>query len=141
MRGLVRRQFHLDPVILADFERLVKSKGGRKQGYSLSREVNKALQAYVRQATVEREEVITAPVWRQMLDEKFEQLETWLRPGVWGGATYSTTAALLLLELMCGKTLDPRQAKDHFALIRGRAWKIVRREFGPGNPTGRDEDE
>ena len=89
-----------------------------------------------------KEEVITAPIWQRMLDEKFEQMEVWLRPGVWGGATYSTTAALLLLEMMCGKNLDPRQAKDHFGLIRGRAWKIVRREFGPGNPAGRpDEDD
>jgi hypothetical protein len=72
------------------------------------------------------------PVWQRLLDEKFEHLETWLRPGVWGGATYSTTAALLLLEVMCGKTLDPRDAKTHFELIRGRAWKIVRRD--PASP-------
>lgn len=57
-----------------------------------------------------------------------------MRPGVWGAATYSATAALLLLELMCGKTLDPKEARDHFELIRGCAWKLVRHE--PGGKDG-----
>lgn len=71
---------------------------------------------------------ILAPVISQLIDEKFAQLEAWLRPGVWGGATYSATASLLLLELLCGQTVEPSEAKKHLDLIRGRAWKMVRKE-------------
>ncbi|MDF2630433.1 MAG: hypothetical protein K0R39_4264, partial [Symbiobacteriaceae bacterium] len=96
-----------------------------------------AIREYIKRNKALHEEASMTPVWQHLLDEKFAQLEVWLRPGVWGGGTYSATAALLLLELMCGKTLDPAQAKDHFELIRGQAWKILRREnlslTGPGD--------
>lgn len=112
---------------------MIKAKGGHRRGYSFSREVTTALKEYIQRQKAQQEEAIMTPVWQRLLDEKFEQLEAWLRPGVWGGATYSTTASLLLLELMCGKTIDPRQARDHFELIRGRAWKIVRKDHGPSS--------
>lgn len=139
--GLVRKQFHLDPADVQELERIAQSKGGRKRGYSVSREVNAAIREYIQRQKAQQEEASMTPVWQRLLDEKFEQLEAWLRPGVWGGATYSTTASLLLLELMCGKTIDPKQARDHFELIRSRAWKIVRREqqLPPAGQTPPDE--
>jgi hypothetical protein len=73
-----------------------------------------------------QDDSILAPVISQLLDEKFAQLEVWLRPGVWGGATYSTTAALMLLELLIGVRVEPAEAKNHLDLLRGRAWKMVR---------------
>jgi hypothetical protein len=85
------------------------------------------LKEYVRRHTVQHEEAVSTPVWERLLHEQRDQQDAWLRPGVWGAATCSATCALLLLELMCGKTLDPQDAKDHFELIRGRAWKLVRR--------------
>jgi hypothetical protein len=125
---LVRKQFHLDPTDVRELEAMVKAKGGRRRGNSLSHEVNMALREHIKRNKAQQEEAVMTPVWQQLLEEKFAQLEAWLRPGVWGGGTYSATAALLLLELLCGKTLDPTQAKDHFELIRGRAWKILRRD-------------
>ena len=128
MSRLVRKQFHLDPAVVRDLEQIVQAKGGQRKGYSLSREVTAALKEHIRRQYAQHEEATMTPIWQRLLDEKFEQLEAWLRPGVWGGGTYSATAALLLLELMCGKTLEPAQAKDHFELIRGRAWKLMRRD-------------
>jgi len=125
---LTRKQVHLDPAVVEDLERIVRTKGGRRKGYSFSHEVNVALREYVRRCAAEKDEQTLTPVWERLLNEKFGQLEAWLRPGVWGGATYSTTASLMLLELMCGKTIDPKEAKDHFELIRGRAWKMVRKD-------------
>ncbi|MFZ5823881.1 MAG: hypothetical protein ACOY94_06075 [Bacillota bacterium] len=141
MSGLVRKQLHLDPADVQELERIVKTKGGRRRGYSFSREVTAALREYIRRHKAQEEEATMTPVWQKLLDEKFEQLEAWLRPGVWGGATYSTTSALLLLELMCGKSIDPKQAREHFELIRGRAWKIVRREPGQSIPAGTSTDD
>lgn len=128
MPNLVRKQLHIDASVWADMERLVRAKGGPRKGTSLSNEVTLALRQYIQRQMTTREEAVLSPIFQRLLDDRFAQLEAWLRPGVWGGATYGTTAALLLLELMCGKTLDPRDAKDHFELIRGRAWKIVRRD-------------
>lgn len=134
MSRLVRKQFHLDPADVEELERIVKSKGGKRKGYSLSRELNAALRDYIKRHKAVHEEATMTPVWERLINEKFEQQEAWLRPGVWGGGTYSATAALLLLELLCGKSIDPSQAKDHFELIRGRAWKIIRRdELGGGS--------
>jgi hypothetical protein len=126
--SLVRKQVCLDQADIQELDRIVLAKGGRPKGYSFSSELTRALRDYLQRHRAQQEETTMTPVWQRLLDEKFEHLETWLRPGVWGGATYSTTAALLLLEVMCGKTLDPRDAKTHFELIRGRAWKIVRRD-------------
>lgn len=131
MSGLVRKQFHLDPADVQELKRIADAKGGRRRGYTVSREVTTALREYIQRQKAQLEEATMTPVWQRLLEEKFEQLETWLRPGVWGGATYSTTASLLLLELMCGKSIDPKEAREHFELIRGRAWKIVRKEAGP----------
>ncbi|HWI51283.1 MAG TPA: hypothetical protein VNT01_04000 [Symbiobacteriaceae bacterium] len=134
MSRLVRLQAHLDSADVDELRKLVKTKGGQRKGYTLSRELNAALREYINRHKAQQEEASMTPVWEELLGEKFAQQEAWLRPGVWGGATYSATAALLLLEIMCGKTLDPSQAKDHFELIRGRAWKIIRRdELGGGS--------
>lgn len=128
MSALVRKNVCLDSALIDQVERIAKAKGGRRRGYSFSGELTEALKQHVRRYNAQQEEAVSTPVWEGLLKEKFGQQEEWLRPGVWGAATYSTTAALLLLELMCGKTLEPSQAKDHFELIRGRAWKIVRME-------------
>jgi hypothetical protein len=132
---LVRKNVVLDAALVEEVDRIVKSKGGRNKGYSFSGELTAALKEYVRRHTTQKEEAVSAPVWARLLQERAEQQDAWLRPGVWGAATYSATTALLLLELMCGKTLDPEDARDHFELIRGRAWKLVRRE-----PAGKDGD-
>lgn len=136
---LTRKQVHLDPSVVEDLERIVRSKGGRRKGYSFSHEVNVALREYVQRCAVQKEEQALTPLWERLLNEKFGQLEAWLRPGVWGGATYSTTASLMLLELMCGKTIDPKEARDHFELIRGRAWKMVRKDPAAVRSSGEDE--
>lgn len=128
----VRKNVMLDSALIEAVNGIVKSKGGRNKGYSFSGELTAALKEYVQRHTAQKEEAVSAPVWERLLNEKFDQQEQWLRPGAWGAATYSATSALLLLELMCGKTLDPKDAKEHFELIRGRAWKIVRRGLGEG---------
>jgi hypothetical protein len=135
MPKLVRKCVYLDEADLQELKRLAAARGGRRRGHTLSSEVAGAIREYIKRNAAQHEEATMTPVWQQLLDEKFAQSEAWLRPGVWGGATYSATAALLLLELMCGKTLDPAQAKNHFELIRGRAWKIVRRDELGGDPT------
>jgi hypothetical protein len=124
---LVRKNVCLDSGLIEQVNAIAKAKGGARMGASFSAEVTIALKEYVQRRTMKQEEITLAPVLERLFDEKFSQLEQWLRPGTWGGATYSATSALLLLELMCGKKLDPSQAKEHFDLIRGRAWKIVRR--------------
>lgn len=128
MPNLVRKTLHLDGAVVADLERIIASKGGRRRGYSLGQEVTMAIREYVQRQLLHRDEAATAPLLERLLDERFGQLEAWLRPGVWGGATYGTTAALLLLEHMCGKSLDPKDARAYFDLIRGRAWKIIRKD-------------
>lgn len=128
MGTVVRKNVCLDSELIEQVERIAKAKGGARRGASFSGEVTIALKEYVQRTTMKQEEVSLAPVLQQLFDEKFQQLEQWLRPGTWGGAMYSATSALLLLELMCGKQLNPSQAKEHFELIRGRAWKIVRRD-------------
>lgn len=134
MSEVIRKHVCLDVTDLQELQRLANSKGGRRRGHTLSSELTEAVRDYIKRKKAQHEEATMTPVWEQLLNEKFAQLEAWLRPGVWGGGTYSATAALLLLELMCGKTLDPNQAKDHFELIRGRAWKIIRRdELGGGS--------
>jgi hypothetical protein len=126
---LVRKNVCLDSYLIDQVERIAKAQGGARMGASFSALVTTALKEYVQRQTMQQEEVVLAPVLERLLDEKFERLEQWLRPGSWGSATYSCTSALLLLELMCGQKLDPKDAKDHFELIRGRAWKLVRRPF------------
>jgi hypothetical protein len=137
---VVRKNVCLDSSLIEEMNRIVKAKGGRGKGYSFSSELTTALKEYVQRQAAQKEEVASTPLWQKLLDEKFAQLETWLRPGVWGGATYSTAGALLLLEVMCGKKLDPKEAKDHFDLIRGRAWKVVRRDGVP-RAKGRADEE
>lgn len=136
MGHLVRKNVCLDSDLIEQVERIAKAKGGARMGASFSAELTIALKEYVQRRTMQQEEVVLAPVLERLFNEKFAQLEQWLRPGTWGGATYSATSALLLLELMCGKTLEPSQAKEHFELIRGRAWKIVRRD--PETEIGRE---
>jgi hypothetical protein len=128
MSTLVRKCVCLDSADIKELQRLADARGGARKGYTFSREVATAVKEYIKRQHAQKEEATMTPVWQQLLDQKFAELESWLRPGVWGGGTYSATSALLLLELMCGKTLDPAQAKDHFELIRGRAWKLVRRD-------------
>ena len=113
---------------MQQLRRIVEAKGGRTRGFTISSVVAAAVRDYIKRHDSQQEEASMTPVLERLLDERFAQLEAWLRPGVWGGGTYSATAALLLLELMCGKTLEPSQARDHFELIRGRAWKIIRRD-------------
>lgn len=134
MPRLVRKCVSLDLTDIQELQRLAEARGGRRRGHSFSNEVTAAIREYINRQKAQHEENTMTPIWEQLLNDKFAQLEAWLRPGVWGGGTYSATAALLLLELMCGKTLEPSQAKDHFELIRGRAWKILRRaELGEGS--------
>ena len=120
----VKKHVTLDPAIVSDLEELAARKGGES---SLSRELNRAAREYIKRQKSQQDDSILAPVLEQLLEEKFAQLEAWLRPGVWGGATYSTTASLLLLELLMGQTVEPEKAKEHLDLIRGRAWKMVRK--------------
>jgi hypothetical protein len=129
----VRKHVRLDSADIQELQRLVNSKGGARKGYTFSGEVTAAIRDYIKRQYAQQEEATMTPVWEQLLNDKFAQMESWLRPGVWGGGTYAATSALLLLELMCGKTLEPAQAKDHFELIRGRAWKLVRRDPDGGS--------
>lgn len=128
---LISKHVTLDASVVADMEELVKRKGRES---SLSKELNRAAREHVKRAKSENDDSLLAPVIERLLAEKFDQLEAWLRPGVWGGATYATTAALMLLELLMGQTVEPEKAKDHLELIRGRAWKMVRK--GPQEEAG-----
>lgn len=131
MTQRVRTHVYLEADDIHQMKRLAVAKGGPRKGYSYSGEVGAAVREYLHRQMVSKEEAVTAPVWQRMLDEKFAQLEAWLRPGVYGGSTYSTTAALILLEMICGKTVSPEQAREYFDLMRGRAWKIIRKEPAP----------
>lgn len=121
----VKRHVTLDPGVVQDLEEIVQRRGGES---SLSMELNRAAREYVRRQKGQNDDVLLAPVIDRLLTEKFEQLEAWLRSGVWGGATYSATASLLLLELLCGQKVDPTEARAHLDLVRGRAWKMVRKD-------------
>lgn len=120
----VKKHVTLDPQIVADLEEIAAKKGGES---SLSQELNRAGREYVQKVKGQNDDSLLAPVIDRLLTEKFDQLEAWLRSGVWGGATYSATATLLLLEILCGQTVDPVDAKNHLDLIRGRAWKMIRK--------------
>jgi hypothetical protein len=119
----IRKHVRIEPEVLAELEVLV----AKKTETSLSNEVNTALKEHIRRHKAGQEDIILAPILDRLLQESVNQTEGWLRPGVWAGATYSATASLLLLELLCGQTVDPSEAKTHLELIRGRAWKMVRR--------------
>jgi len=123
----IRKHIRIEPGVVADLEALLT----QKPDSSLSNEVNVALKEYLRRQMAGHEDIVLAPVLERLLNEKLDQVETWLRAGVWAGATYSATATLLLLELLCGQTVDPKEAKAHLDLIRGRAWKMVRRTQDP----------
>lgn len=119
----VRRHFTFDAALYQDMDELAQRKGS-----SISVQFERAAREHLRRQKAMEDDSILAPVISQLIDEKFAQLDTWLRSGVWGGATYSATATLLLLELLCGQTVEPSEAKKHLDLIRGRAWKMVRKE-------------
>lgn len=131
MSAIIRKNVCLPSDQVESLKRLVRAKGGYRKGYTFSSELTTALRQYLQRQAAMEEETEALPLLQRLLDDKFGQLETWLRPGVYGGATYSTTAALILLEMVCGKTVSPEQARDYFELMRGRAWKIVRKEPAP----------
>jgi hypothetical protein len=113
----------VDPEVMAELEALL----AHNPESSLSNEVNAALREHLRRQRAGQEDILLAPVIERLLKERVDQMESWLRSGVWAGATYSATATLLLLEILCGQTVDPQEARDHLELIRGRAWKMVRK--------------
>lgn len=123
MTARIRKHVLIEAGLLAELDRLLT----QKPESSLSSEINSALKEHLRRHKAGQEELLLAPVLERLLNEKMDQMETWLRSGVWAGATYSATATLLLLELLCGQQVDPKDARDHLELIRGRAWKMVRR--------------
>lgn len=127
MSSRIRKHVLIEPGVLKDLGELLTA----RPHTTLSTEVNTALKEYLRRYKAGQEDIILAPAVERLLNEKMDQMETWLRSGVWAGATYSATATLLLLELVCGQTIDPKEAKDHFELIRGRAWKMVRKSREP----------
>ena len=123
MSGRIRKHLLLEPGVLADLTDLLS----RRRDSNLSNEVNAALKEYLQRQKAGEEALVFAPVLERLLNMKMDQQELWLRSGVWAGATYSATATLLLLELLCGQRVDPQEAKAHLDLIRGRAWKMVRK--------------
>lgn len=118
----VRKHVRLEPELAAELAQLL----AERPESSFSNEVNTAIKEHLRRHKAGREDLVLAPILDRLLKEKMDQMEHWLRSGVWAGATYSATATLLLLELLCGQTVDPKDAKNHLELIRGRAWKMVR---------------
>lgn len=123
MHDRIRKHVKIDAVLFAELKQMLAS----RPDSNLSEEINLALREHVRRSKAQKEELLLAPVIERLLKEKVDQMESWLRSGVWAGATYSATASLLLLELLCGQRVDPREAKEHMELIRGRAWKMVRK--------------
>jgi hypothetical protein len=119
----IRKHVMIEAGILAEMKSLLAS----RPDSNLSEEINIALREYVRRSKAQQEEILMAPVIERLLNEKVDQMESWLRSGVWAGATYSATATLLLLEMLCGQKVDPKEAREHLELIRGRAWKMVRK--------------
>jgi hypothetical protein len=119
----IRKHVLIDPELLAELESHLTN----NPESSLSNQVNAALREYLSRRKAGQEDLLLAPVFERLLKERVEQMENWLRSGVWAGATYSATATLLLLEILCGQTVDPKDAREHLNLIRGRAWKMVRK--------------
>ena len=131
MTNRIRKHVLIEPDVLADLEELLT----RKTESTFSNEVNAAVKEHVKRHKAGQDDSVLAPVLERLLDQKLDQMETWLRSGVWAGATYSATATLLLLELLCGQKVAPEDARAHFELIRGRAWKMVRKTLEPeGEP-------
>lgn len=122
MTSRIRKHVRIEPALIAELEAILSE----RPDSSLSNEVNAAIQEHVRRHKAGREDLVLAPIMDRLMEEKLNQMEGWLRSGVWAGATYSATATLLLLELLCGQTVDPKDARNHLELIRGRAWKMVR---------------
>jgi len=118
----IRKHVRIEPALIAELDAILTE----RPDSSLSNEVNTAIQEHVRRHKAGREDLVLAPIMDRLLEEKLNQMESWLRSGVWAGATYSATATLLLLELLCGQAVDPKDARNHLELIRGRAWKMVR---------------
>jgi hypothetical protein len=83
--NLVRKNVCLGSTLIEQVERIAKAKGGARMGASFSAEVTIALKEYVQRRTTQQEEVVLAPVLSRLFDEKFAQLEQWLRPGTWEG--------------------------------------------------------
>lgn len=122
----IRKHVMIETGLLSELNRLLAT----KPDSNLSGEINIALQEYLQRRKARQEEILLAPVLERLLNEKIDQVETWLRSGVWAGATYSATATLLLLEMLCGQKVEPSEAREHLELIRGRAWKMVRKGTG-----------
>lgn len=122
MTGRIRKHVRIEPELVAELQSLIE----QNPETSLSNEVNTAVREHLRRHKAGREDLVLAPILDRLLENKLDQMEAWLRSGVWAGATYSATATLLLLELLCGQTVDPKDARNHLELIRGRAWKMVR---------------
>lgn len=123
VQSRIRRHVMIEAGLLAEVKQMLAA----RPDSNLSEEVNTALREHVRRNKAQQEEILLAPVIERLLKERVDQMESWLRSGVWAGATYSATASLLLLEILCGQKVDPREAKAHLELIRGRAWKMVRK--------------
>jgi hypothetical protein len=123
VHGRIRKHVMIEAGLFEEMKSLLAS----KPDSNLSHEINIALREYLRRAKARQEETLLAPVMERLLNEKVDQMESWLRSGVWAGATYSATATLLLLEMLCGQKVDPKEAREHLDLIRGRAWKMVRK--------------
>lgn len=123
MPGRIRKHVMIEAGLLQEMKDLLAS----KPDSNLSIEINVAIREHLRRSKARQEEILLSPVIERLLQEKVDQMESWLRSGVWAGATYSATATLLLLELLCGQTVEPAKAREHLELIRGRAWKMVRK--------------
>jgi len=121
--GRIRKHVMIEAGLLQEMKDLLAS----KPDSNLSIEINVAIREHLRRSKARQEEILLSPVIERLLQEKVDQMESWLRSGVWAGATYSATATLLLLELLCGQTVEPAKAREHLELIRGRAWKMVRK--------------
>lgn len=98
--------------------------------------VSEALHEYLRTDARDRKIRLALPVLQELFDEKFAQVEVWLRPLAAGARLYSTVAAFLALELLSGSRVAPEEAKDVLLAVRGRAYKYLRRDRDLGRQDG-----
>ncbi len=132
------RGFHIDSDLFRELQEVVRHRGGRKHGVTLSSVVNEALRQYLKADSQERKTRLVLPGLQELLDEKFAQTEAWLRPLAAGSRLFGAVATFLALELLAGSRIAPDQAMAVLDTMRGRAYKYLRHKDrgDPPRPEG-----
>lgn len=121
-RRQVKISVYLPPDLAAELYRRATGGGG-----GITHQAATAIREYLARQVATTQESLATPVLDNLLLERLGQVESWLRPMVAAASIHSATAMLLALEALCGTRVDPSRAKETLDLMRGRAYKMIRR--------------